>query len=61
MLELAEELKTPVSKVRDVLRAAQEPNSLEASIGDNPDALLNRFIEDKNAVSQEVGEIFQVT
>jgi RNA polymerase primary sigma factor len=55
VLELAEELKIPVSKVRDILRAAQGPISLESSIGDNPDALLNRFIEDKNAVSPDEG------
>jgi RNA polymerase primary sigma factor len=55
MHELARELKTPVSKVTEILKAAQEPISLEASIGDNPDALLNRFIEDKNAVSPDEG------
>ena len=55
MLELAEELKTPVSNVRDILTAAQQPISLEASIGNNRDALLNRFIEDKNAVSPDEG------
>ena len=55
VLELAEELKTPVSKVTNILRAAQEPISLEANIGDNPDALMNRFIEDKNAVSPDEG------
>ena len=55
VLELAKELKTPVSKVTDILRAAQEPISLEASIGDNPDSLLNRFIEDKTAVSPDEG------
>jgi RNA polymerase primary sigma factor len=53
--ELAKELKTPVSKMRDILRAAQEPVSLEANIGDNPDTLLNKFIEDKNAVSPDKG------
>jgi RNA polymerase sigma factor (sigma-70 family) len=55
VLELAEELKTPVSKVRDILKAAQQPISLEAGIGDNPDTLLNRFIEDKSAVSPDEG------
>jgi RNA polymerase primary sigma factor len=55
VLELAEELKTPVSNVRDILTAAQQPISLEASIGNNRDALLNRFIEDKNAVSPDEG------
>jgi RNA polymerase primary sigma factor len=55
VLELAMELKTPVSKLTDILQAAQEPISLEAAIGDYPDALLNRFIEDKTAVSPEEG------
>ena len=51
--ELAKELKTPVSKVTQILKAAQEPISLEASIADNKDAVLNKFIEDKNAVSPD--------
>jgi RNA polymerase primary sigma factor len=55
VLELADELKTPVSKVEDILKAAQEPLSLDASIGDNPDVLLKGFIEDKNAVSPDEG------
>ncbi len=53
--ELAKELKTSVSKVTAILEAAQVPISLEASIGDNPDALLNKFIEDKSAVSPDEG------
>jgi RNA polymerase primary sigma factor len=55
--ELAEELKTPVSKVRDILEIAQEPISLETSIGDDADASLSRFIEDKNAVSPDKGAL----
>jgi RNA polymerase primary sigma factor len=51
--ELAKELKTPVVKVTQILKAAQEPISLEASIADNRDAVLNKFIEDKNAVSPD--------
>jgi RNA polymerase primary sigma factor len=51
--ELARELKTPVSKVTQILKAAQEPISLEASIADNKDAVLNKFIEDKSAVSPD--------
>ncbi len=51
--ELARELKTPISKVTQILKAAQEPISLEASIADNKDAVLNKFIEDKNAVSPD--------
>jgi RNA polymerase primary sigma factor len=51
--ELAKELKTPVTKITQILKAAQEPISLEASIADNKDAVLNKFIEDKNAVSPD--------
>jgi RNA polymerase primary sigma factor len=51
--ELAKELKTPVAKVTQILKAAQEPISLESSIADNKDAVLNKFIEDKNAVSPD--------
>lgn len=55
MPELAKELKTSVQKLRDILQVAQEPISLEATLGDNPDALLNKFIEDKTAVSPDEG------
>jgi RNA polymerase primary sigma factor len=51
--ELAKELKTPVAKVTQILKAAQEPISLEASIADNKDAVLNKFIEDKNIISPD--------
>ncbi len=51
--ELARELKTPVSKVTQILKAAQEPISLESTISDNKDAVLNKFIEDKTAVSPD--------
>jgi RNA polymerase primary sigma factor len=51
--ELAKELRTPVSKVTQILKAAQEPISLEATIADNKDAVLNKFIEDKNAISPD--------
>lgn len=51
--ELARELKTPAAKVTQILKAAQEPISLEASIADNKDAVLNKFIEDKTAVSPD--------
>jgi RNA polymerase primary sigma factor len=59
MSELAEELKTSVSELRDIFQIVQEPISLEAAMGDNPDALLNRFIEDKTAVSPDEGVLNQ--
>jgi RNA polymerase primary sigma factor len=55
VFELADELKTPVSKLTDILKIAQEPLSLEAGIADDPNALLNIYIEDKNAVSPDEG------
>jgi RNA polymerase primary sigma factor len=57
--ELAKALKIPVSKVRDILQIAREPISLEAAIGDNPDAILNKFVEDKNAVPPDAGVLNQ--
>jgi RNA polymerase primary sigma factor len=54
-LELAKELKISVSKVTEILKAAQAPISLDASFGDNADAQLHMFIEDKNAVSPDEG------
>jgi RNA polymerase primary sigma factor len=53
--ELARELKTPIEKVREILKVSQEPVSLEATIGDNPDSFMSRFIEDKNAISPDKG------
>jgi RNA polymerase primary sigma factor len=48
--ELARELNTPVSKVTQILEAAQEPISLEACMTPDKDSVLNNFIEDKTAV-----------
>jgi RNA polymerase primary sigma factor len=52
-IELAENLNTPVSKLAQILEAAQEPVSLEACTAGNKDAVLNNFVEDKKAVSPE--------
>jgi RNA polymerase primary sigma factor len=49
-VELARELNTPVSKVTQILEAAQEPISLEACMTPDKDSVLNNFIEDKTAV-----------
>ncbi len=47
--EIAEELSTPVEKVIQALRVAQEPVSLETPIGEEEDTHLSDFIEDKRA------------
>ena len=51
--ELARKLGTPVVKLTQILQAAQESISLETCIAHNKDAVLGKFIEDKNAVSPE--------
>jgi len=48
--EIAKELGLPVSKVREILEAAQEPMSLDACIAVDPDTALSQFVEDKGAV-----------
>jgi RNA polymerase primary sigma factor len=48
--ELAEKLGMPLEKVREVLKIAKEPLSLETPIGDEADSHLGDFIEDKNAI-----------
>ena len=48
--ELAAKLAMPLEKVRNGLKIAKEPISLETPIGDEEDAKLGDFIEDKNAV-----------
>ncbi len=49
--EIAERMEIPVSKVRKVLKIAQEPISLETPIGEEEDSHLGDFIEDRNVVS----------
>jgi RNA polymerase primary sigma factor len=46
--EIAHKMDLPVSKVRKVLKIAQEPISLETPIGEEDDSHLGDFIEDKN-------------
>ena len=47
--EIAEEMNLPVEKVRDILKIAQEPVSLETPIGEEEDSHLGDFIEDEGA------------
>ncbi len=49
--EIAARMDIPVSKVRKVLKIAQEPISLETPIGEEEDSHLGDFIEDRNVVS----------
>ena len=47
--EIAEELDMPVEKVREIIRVAQEPVSLETPIGEEEDSHLGDFIPDDDA------------
>jgi DNA-directed RNA polymerase sigma subunit (sigma70/sigma32) len=49
--EIAKRMDIPVSKVRKVLKIAQEPISLETPIGEEEDSHLGDFIEDRRVVS----------
>ncbi len=49
--QLAEKMELSVEKVREILKIAQEPVSLETPIGEEDDSHLGDFIEDKQAVS----------
>jgi len=49
--EIAKKMDIPVSKVRKILKIAQEPISLETPIGEEEDSHLGDFIEDKAVVS----------
>lgn len=47
--EIAEELNIPVERVREIIRIAQDPVSLETPIGEEEDSHLGDFIPDEDA------------
>ena len=47
--EIADEIGMPVDKVRDIMKIAQEPVSLETPIGEEEDSHLGDFIPDEDA------------
>jgi RNA polymerase primary sigma factor len=49
--EIAKRMDLPVSKVRKIMKIAQEPISLETPIGEEEDSHLGDFIEDRTAIS----------
>ena len=46
--EIAEEMRIPVERVREILKISQEPVSLETPIGEEEDSHLGDFIQDDN-------------
>lgn len=47
--EIAHEMDIPVERVREIMKIAQEPVSLETPIGEEEDSHLGDFIEDQDA------------
>ncbi len=47
--EIAKEMDIPEEKVREIMKIAQEPVSLETPIGEEEDSHLGDFIEDQDA------------
>ena len=47
--EISEEMNMPVDRVREILKIAQEPVSLETPIGEEEDSHLGDFIPDEDA------------
>ena len=52
--ELSSRMELPTEKVRQILRVAQEPISLETPIGEEEDSHLGDFIEDKDVKSPAI-------
>ena len=51
--EIAVELDMPLDKVREIMRVAQEPVSLETPIGEEEDSHLGDFIPDDEALAPD--------
>jgi RNA polymerase primary sigma factor len=49
--EIARRMDMPASKVRKIMKIAQEPISLETPIGEEEDSHLGDFIEDRQVIS----------
>ena len=51
--ELAKKMGMPVDKVREVIKIAQDPVSLETPIGEEDDSHLGDFVKDERSMSPE--------
>ena len=51
--EIADYLNTPIDKIREAMRASQEPVSLETPIGEEEDSHLGDFIPDESALTPQ--------
>ena len=58
--EIGAEMDIVTDKVRDILKIAQEPVSLETPIGEEDDSHLGDFIEDNEAISPADSAAYQM-
>src|SRR5690554_5054802 len=56
--EIAEEMDLSVERVREIMKIAQEPVSLETPIGEEEDSHLGDFIEDQEATAPDEAAAF---
>jgi RNA polymerase primary sigma factor len=59
--EIAEKMGVSEEKVREILKIAQKPISLEKPVGNDKDSLFQDFQENKNIVSPEVETMYKLT
>ncbi len=58
--EIAQEMNLPVERVREIIKIAQEPVSLETPIGEEEDSHLGDFIEDQEAPAPSEAASFRL-
>ena len=58
--EIAKEMDVTVDRVREIMKIAQEPVSLETPIGEEEDSHLGDFIEDQDALAPADAASFQL-
>ena len=58
--EIAKEMEVSVERVREIMKIAQEPVSLETPIGEEEDSHLGDFIEDQDAQAPADAASFQL-
>ncbi len=58
---LAEKLEMPVERVREIMRVAQEPVSMETPIGPEEDSRLMDFIRDEDALAPDEAALKTIT
>jgi RNA polymerase primary sigma factor len=58
--EIAQEMQLGTDKVREIMKVAQEPVSLETPVGEESDSKLGDFIEDHDALAPMDAAAFQM-